>query len=97
MGVRHGTDHQHLPRRLEQSCRYFTMPALSDERVQLNAAGQVESWLDTLLRDGSTHLVMRQLEFMQRPTALALRLRMRMSEWPDSRRSAAAAPGRTRV
>jgi len=28
--------------RLEQLCRYITRPALSDERVQLNAAGQVE-------------------------------------------------------
>ena len=27
---------------LEQLCRYNTRPALSDERVQLNAAGQVE-------------------------------------------------------
>jgi hypothetical protein len=29
-------------KRLEQLCRYITRPALSDERVQLNAAGQVE-------------------------------------------------------
>ena len=28
--------------RLEQLCRYITRPALSDERVQLNAAGQLE-------------------------------------------------------
>ena len=28
-------------KRLEQLCRYITRPALSDERVQLNAAGQV--------------------------------------------------------
>jgi hypothetical protein len=28
--------------RLEQVCRYITRPALSDERAQLNAAGQVE-------------------------------------------------------
>ena len=29
-------------KRLEQLCRCITRPALSDERVQLNAAGQVE-------------------------------------------------------
>jgi hypothetical protein len=29
-------------RRLQQRCRYITRPALSDERVQLDAAGQVE-------------------------------------------------------
>jgi hypothetical protein len=32
----------HDRQRLEQLCRYLTRPALSDERVQLNAAGQVE-------------------------------------------------------
>ena len=32
----------HDRKRLEQLCRYITWPALSDERVQLNAAGQVE-------------------------------------------------------
>ena len=32
----------HDRKRLEQLCRYITRPALSDERVQCNAAGQVE-------------------------------------------------------
>jgi Putative transposase len=32
----------HDRKRLEQLCRYITRPALSVERVQLNAAGQVE-------------------------------------------------------
>ena len=31
----------HDRKRLEQLCRYITRPALSDERVQLNTAGQV--------------------------------------------------------
>jgi hypothetical protein len=39
---------------LEQLCRYITRPALSDERVQLNAAGQVELELKTPWRDGAT-------------------------------------------
>ena len=39
-------------KRLEQPCRYITRPALSDERVQLNAAGQVELKLKTPWRDG---------------------------------------------
>ena len=34
-------------KRLEQLCRYITRPALSDQRVQLNAAGQVELELET--------------------------------------------------
>ncbi|MFM8766626.1 MAG: transposase zinc-binding domain-containing protein, partial [Rubrivivax sp.] len=48
-------------KRLEQLCRYITRPALSDERVQLNAVGQVELKLKTPWRDGTTHLVMSPL------------------------------------
>lgn len=33
---------EHDRKRLEQLCRYITRPALSDERVQLNDAGQLE-------------------------------------------------------
>jgi hypothetical protein len=43
----------HDRKRLEQLCRYITRPALSDERVQLNAAGQVELKLKTQWRDGT--------------------------------------------
>jgi len=45
--------------------------AVPDERVQLNAAGQVELKLKTPWRDGTTHLVMSPLEFMQRLAARA--------------------------
>jgi hypothetical protein len=58
-------------KRLEQLCRYITRPALSHERVQLNAAGQVELKLKTPWRDGTTHLIMSPLEFMQRLAARA--------------------------
>ena len=37
----------HERKRLEPLCRYITRPALSDERVQLNAAGRVELKLKT--------------------------------------------------
>jgi hypothetical protein len=49
----------------------MTRPALSDERIQLNAAGQVELKLKTPWRDGTKHLVMSPLEFMKRLPALA--------------------------
>ena len=42
--------------RLEQLCRYITRPALANERVQINAAGQVVLKLKTAWRDGTTHL-----------------------------------------
>ncbi len=68
----------HDRKRLEQLCRYITRPALSDERVQLNAAGQVELKLKTPWRDGTTHLVMTPLEFMQRLAALVPRPRLHL-------------------
>ncbi|MBK6862435.1 MAG: transposase [Ideonella sp.] len=64
--------------RLEQLCRYITRPALSDERVQLNDAGQVELKLKAAWRDGATHLVMSPLEFMQRLAALVPRPRLHL-------------------
>jgi len=59
-------------------CRYITRPALADERVLLNAAGQVELKLKRPWRDGTTHLVMSPLEFMQRLAALVPRPRLHL-------------------
>ena len=55
---------------LEQLCRYITRSDLANERVQTNAARQVVLKLKTPWRDGTTHLVMSPLEFMQRLAAL---------------------------
>ena len=63
----------HDRKRLEQLCCYVTRPALSDEQVQLNAAGRVKHKLKTPWRDGTTHLVMTQRRSMQRLAALVLR------------------------
>ena len=60
---------------LEQLRRYTTRPALANERVQTNAAGQVVLKLKTPWRDGTAHLVMSPLEFMQRLAALVPRPR----------------------
>jgi len=62
--------------RLEQLCRYITRPALANERVQINNAGQVVLKLTTAWRDGTTHIVMSPLEFMQRLAALVPRPRL---------------------
>ncbi|MDP1899454.1 MAG: transposase [Rubrivivax sp.] len=59
-------------------CRYITRPALANERVQTNAAGQVVLKLKTPWRDGTTHLVMSPLEFMQRLAALVPRPRLHL-------------------
>lgn len=53
--VRCGADDRQA---LEQLCRYITRPALANERVQTNAAGQVVLRLKTPWRDGTTHLVL---------------------------------------
>ena len=56
-------------------CRYITRPALANEGVQCNAAGQVVLKLKTPWRDGVTHLVMTPLEFMHRLAQLELPMR----------------------
>jgi len=43
----------HDCKRLEQLCSCITGPALPDERVQINAAGQVVLKLRTARRDGT--------------------------------------------
>ena len=73
--VRCGADERQA---LEQLCRYITRPALANERVQTNAAGEVVLELKTPWRDGTTHLVMSPLEFMQRLAALVPRPRLHL-------------------
>ena len=57
---------------LEQLCRYITRPALANERLQTNAAGQVVRKLKTPWRDGATHQGTPPLKFMQRLAARAI-------------------------
>jgi len=64
--------------RLEQLCRYITRPALANERVQINSAGQVVLKLKTAWCDDTTHIVMSPLEFMQRLAALVPRPRLHL-------------------
>ena len=59
-------------------CRYITRPALANERVQCNAAGQGVLKLKTAWHDGTTHIVMLPLEFIQRLAALVPRPRLHL-------------------
>ena len=63
---------------LEQLCRYIARPALANERVQCNTAGQVVLKLKTPWRDGTTHQGTPPLEFMQRLAALVPRPRLHL-------------------
>jgi hypothetical protein len=56
--VRCGADDRQA---LEQRCRCITRPALANEHVQTNAAGQVVLKLKTAGRDGTAHWVMSPL------------------------------------
>ena len=64
--------------KLEQLCRYITRPAIANERLQLNRAGDVELQLKSPYQDGTTHIVMSPLEFMQRLAALVPRPRLNL-------------------
>ena len=59
-------------------CRYITRPAIANERLQRNRAGQVVLQLKSPYRDGTTHIVMSPLEFMQRLAALVPRPRLHL-------------------
>src|SRR5215469_11152783 len=50
---------------LEQLCRYITRPAIANERLKRNRAGQVVLQLKSPYKDG-TPIVMEPLEFMER-------------------------------
>jgi Putative transposase len=63
---------------LEHLCRYFTRPAIANERLSVNRAGQVVLRLKTPWRNGTTHIVMSSMEFMQRLAALVPRPRLHL-------------------
>ncbi len=64
--------------KLERLCRYITRPALGHKRLSRTRAGEVVLQLKTPYRDGSTHLVMTPLEFLQRLAALVPRPRLHL-------------------
>ena len=47
--------------RNEQLCRYITRPAIANERLTLNSAGDVVLQLKSPYQDGTTHIVMSPL------------------------------------
>ncbi|MGH8526306.1 MAG: transposase, partial [Gammaproteobacteria bacterium] len=63
----------------------------ANERLTLNRAGQVVLTLKTPYRDGTTHIVMSPLEFMQRLAALVPRPRLHLIA--SSARQAGPIPG----
>ena len=74
-GVRSGA---HQRKELERLCRYITRPAIANERLKRNGAGDVVLQLKSAYRDGTTHIKMSPLEFMQRLAALVPRPRLHL-------------------
>ncbi len=68
----------HQRKQLERLCRYITRPAIANERLTCNRAGQVVLQLKSPYRDGTTHIVMSPLEFLQRLAALVPRPRLHL-------------------
>jgi hypothetical protein len=73
--VRCGADQR---KELERLCRYITRPAIANERLKRNHAGDVVLQLKSAYKDGTTHIVLSSLEFMQRLAALVPRPRLHL-------------------
>ena len=63
---------------LEQLCRYITRPAIANARLKGNRAGDIVLQLKSAFKDGTTHIVMEPLEFMERLAALVPRPRLHL-------------------
>ena len=78
--------------------RTITRPAIANERLSRNGKGQVLLQLKSACRDGTTHIVMTPLEFMQRLAALVPRPRLHLIRYhgvlaPNAGLRAAVVPG----
>ena len=94
-GVRCGEHHR---KELERLCRYVTRPAIATERLKRDGAGNVVLQLKSAWRDGTTHIRMSPLEFMQRLAALVPRSRLHLIRFhgvlaPNAGLRAAIVPG----
>jgi hypothetical protein len=68
----------HQRNELEQLCRYISRPAIANGRLSRNRTGDVVLRLKSPYKDGTTHVVMSPLEFMQRLAALVPRPRLHL-------------------
>ena len=68
----------HDRKKREHLCRYISRPSLSEQRLSLNAQGQVIYRLKTAYRNGTTHIVLDPLDFLSRLTSLIPRPRIHL-------------------
>ena len=69
---------EHQRKELERLCSYITRPAIANGRLKQDGAGSVVLQLKGPWRDGTTHIRMSPLEFMQRLAALVPRPRLHL-------------------
>ncbi|MCB0385750.1 MAG: transposase [Bdellovibrionales bacterium] len=62
-------------------CRYIARPAVALERLSLNQRGQVIYTLKKPYSDGTTHIVMTQLELLERLAAIVPRPRVHLTRF----------------
>ena len=96
-GVRCGA---HQRKELERLCRTITRPAIAFEWLKRDGSGDVVLQLKSAWRDGTTHIRMSPLEFMQRLAALVPRPRLHLIRFhgvlaPNVGLRAAIVPGPT--
>jgi Putative transposase len=88
--VRWGADQR---QQLEHLCRYITRPAIANERLKRNGAGQVVLQLKSSYKDGTTHIVMSPQWSMSKTSLSSLtqlmraELRRRLEDHRRHRRS----------
>ena len=68
---------------IEQRCRYATRPAISNERPSVSREGNVVLKRKTPWHNGTTHIVLTPMEFMQRLAALVPRPLL-VSKWAET-------------
>lgn len=67
--------------KLEKICRYIARPAISEERLSLNARGEVIYKFKKPWDDGTTALKMTQMELMEKLAALTPRPRVHLTRF----------------
>ena len=78
-------------------CRYITRPAIANERLKRNRAGQLVLRLKSAYRDCTTHIVISPLQFVQHLAALVPRPRLHLIHFhgvlaPNAKLRAAIVP-----
>lgn len=67
--------------KLEKICRYIARPAVSEERLSLNARGEVVYKFKKAWDDGTTAIKMSPLEFIEKLVALIPRPRVHLTRF----------------